>query len=406
MFQKGARFNRSGRSRSKNGVASLAYARSLDGALPRMSSRAAGFAGGEETPKETPMAATEARVSAGALNAFVTRAFRAVGIPDGDAAVLGDLITEADLRGSDTHGVIRMPNYCKRIKAGGVKAQPNIRLVEERASTALVDGDNGMGHLAMKLAAETAIAKARQTGVGWVGARMSNHAGPAALYATMPLAHDMIGLYFAVGSNNHLPPWGGMESLLGTNPIAIAVPAGDEPPVVMDMSPTVTAYGKVRLKALRGEEMPVGWMIDKHGKPLTDPKRAGEGHLLPIGEYKGYALALMIGLLAGTLNRAAFGRDIIDFNKFPASVTNTGQSVVALSIEAFAPVAEFKRSVDAMVRTLRESPRLPGVERIWLPGEQSHTKRLDRVKNGVPMPPPLRKSLDELAKDLAIEPVM
>ena len=221
------------------------------------------------------MAATEARVSAGALNAFITRAFRAVGIPDGDAAVLGDLITEADLRGSDTHGVIRMPNYCKRIKAGGVKARPDIRLVEERASTALVDGDNGMGHLAMKFAAETAIAKAKQTGVGWVGARMSNHAGPAALYATMPLAHDMIGLYVAVGSNNHLPPWGGMESLLGTNPIAIAVPAGDEPPVVMDMSPTVTAYGKVRLKALRGEEMPVGWMIDREGKPLTETTTLG-----------------------------------------------------------------------------------------------------------------------------------
>jgi L-2-hydroxycarboxylate dehydrogenase (NAD+) len=353
-------------------------------------------------PKDTD----PARVSAGALNAFITRAFRAVGIPDGDAAVLGDLVTEADLRGSDTHGVIRMPNYCKRIKAGGVNARPNIRVIEERASTALVDGDNGMGHLAMKLAAETAIAKAKQTGIGWVGARMSNHAGPAALYATMPLAHDMIGLYFAVGSNNHLPPWGGTESLLGTNPIAITVPAMDEPAVVMDMSPTVTAYGKVRLKALRGEEMPVGWMIDKNGKPLTDPKRADEGHLLPIGEHKGYALALMIGLLAGSLNRAAFGRDIIDFNKHPDLVTNTGQSIVALSVEAFAPVAEFKRSVDAMVRTLRSSPRLPGVERIWLPGEQSHTKRLDRVKNGIPMPPPLRKSLDELAKELKVEPVM
>src|ERR1700687_4610903 len=173
-----------------------------------------------------------ARISAEKLKAFITRAFRTVGIPDGDAAVLGYLVTEADLRGSDTHGVIRMPNYCKRIKAGGVNARPKIRITEERASTALVDGDNGMGHLAMKLAAETAIAKAKQTGIGWVGARMSNHAGPAALYAMMPLRHDMIGLYFAVGSNNHLPPWGGMESLLGTNPIAIAVPAMDEPAVV------------------------------------------------------------------------------------------------------------------------------------------------------------------------------
>src|SRR5437763_3655675 len=248
------------------------------------------------------------RVSAAALKAYITRAFTVVGIPAADAAVLGELITEADLRGSDTHGVFRMPQYCKRIKAGGVNARPVLRVIEERTSTALVDGDNGMGHLAMKLAAETAIAKARKTGIGWVGARMSNHAGPAALYATMPLAHDMIGLYFAVGSNNHLPPWGGLESLLGTNPLAVAVPALDEPAIVLDMAPTVAAYGKVRLKAQRGEPMPVGWMTDREGKPLTDPKRADEGHLLPIGDYKGYGLSLIIALIAGALNRAALGR--------------------------------------------------------------------------------------------------
>jgi len=347
-----------------------------------------------------------ARVSASALKAFIARAFVAAGLPDDDAKAVGELITEADLRGSDTHGVFRMPAYCRRIKAGGVNARPDIRVVSERASAALIDGDNGMGHLVMKRAAEIAIAKAKETGVGWVGARMSNHAGPAALYTMMPLAHDMIGLYFAVGSNNHLPPWGGSESLLGTNPIAVAVPALEEPPVVMDMAPTVSAYGKVRLKASRGEPMPVGWMIDKEGKPLTDPKRADEGHLLPIGDYKGYALSLIIGLLAGALNRAAIGRDIFDFNKELGRATNTGQSVVALSIEAFVPAAEFKRSVDAMVRTLRSSPRLPGVERIWLPGEQSHEKRLDRMKNGIPLPLSLRKSLDELARELGIDPVV
>jgi len=117
----------------------------------------------------------------------------------------------------------------------------------------------------------------------------------------------MIGLYSAVGSNNHLPPWGGNESLLGTNPMAVAVPAMEEPAIVLDMAPTVAAYGKVRLKAQRGESMPAGWMIDREGKPLTDPKRADEGHLLPIGDYKGYGLSLVIGILAGALNRAALG---------------------------------------------------------------------------------------------------
>jgi len=346
------------------------------------------------------------RITAAKLNAFIARAFVAAGLPADDSGVLAELITEADLRGSDTHGVIRMPLYVRRIRAGGVNKRPNIRVVQDRPSAALIDGDNGMGHLVMRRAAQVAIEKAKQTGLAWVGARMSNHAGPAALYSMMPLAHDMIGFYLAVGSNNHLPAWGSSETLLGTNPVSVAIPALEEPPIVMDMSPTVAAYGKVRLKAQRNEPMPVGWMIGRDGKPLTDAKRADEGFLLPIGDYKGYALSLIIGLLAGTLNRAAFGRDIVDFTKKADAATNTGQAIMAISVDAFSPVNDFKRMVDQAIRDIRNSERLPGVERIWLPGEQSHTKALDRRARGVPMPAALKKSLDEMAADLKIEPVM
>src|SRR5947209_16315210 len=271
------------------------------------------------------------RIAAAALAGFVRRALEAAGLPAGDAEQVAGLMIEADLRGSDTHGVIRLPLYVRRLKAGGISKRPNIRLVQEKPAAALVDGDNGMGHLVMRFAAQTAIEKAKVSGVAWVGARMSNHAGPAALYAMMPLAHDMVGIYLAVGSNNHLPPWGSSENLLGTNPIAIAIPANEEPPIVLDMAPTVAAFGKVRLKAQRGEEMPVGWMIGRDGKPLTDPKRADEGLLVPIAEYQGYGLSLITGLLAGTLNGAAFGRDVIDFVKEPGKATNTGHAVVAIS---------------------------------------------------------------------------
>ena len=346
------------------------------------------------------------RVSADRLRSFISQAFEKVGMTVDDARILGELIAEADLRGTDTHGVFRMPLYVRRIKAGGVNPRPDIRIIEERPATALVDGDNAMGHLVMRFAAQTAIAKAGETGLGWVGARMSNHAGPAALYAMMPLAHDMIGLYFAVGSNNHLPPTGSAEALLGTNPIAVAIPAAREPAVVMDMAPTVAAFGKVRLKAAQGEPMPVGWMIDHAGNPLTDAKRAGEGFLLPIGDYKGYALSLIIGLLAGTLNQAAFGRDIVDFLKHPDAPTNTGQSILAVRVDAFCPVEVFKRNVDAAVRMIRESQRLPGFDRIWLPGEQSHTKRVERLLLGIPIPPNLHRNLDELARELRIDPIM
>jgi L-2-hydroxycarboxylate dehydrogenase (NAD+) len=353
----------------------------------------------------TEMATTAMRLSVSRLTAFVARAFVAAGLPKPDAQILADLMVAADLRGSDTHGVIRLPLYVRRLRAGGINAKPNIRVISDRTSVALIDGDNGMGHLVMRRAAELAIEKAKATGIGWVGARMSNHAGPAALYVTMPLAHDMIGLYFAVGSNNHLPPWGGSESLLGTNPMAVAVPAMEEPAIVLDMAPTVAAYGKVRLKAQRGEPMPIGWMIDREGKPLTDPKRADEGHLLPIGDYKGYGLSLVIGLLAGALNRAALGRQVIDFVKEAGKATNTGQAIAALSIDAFMPVGEFKRAVDEVIRDIRQSRRLPGVERIWLPGEQSHSKRLERQEHGIPVPKALRDSLEAIARDLGIAPL-
>ena len=357
------------------------------------------------TDAKTTNSAETPRMAAAALAAFIKRAFEAAGLRSEEATVVADLMVEADLRGSDTHGVIRLPLYLRRLKAGGIKARADIRIVRERPATALVDGDNGIGHLVMRFAAMTAIEKAKGAGVAWVGARMSNHAGPAALYAMMPLAHDMIGLYLAVGSNNHLPPWGSTENLLGTNPIAIAVPAEEEPPIVLDMAPTVAAFGKVRLKMQRGEEMPVGWMIGRDGKPLTDPKRAEQGLLLPIGDYKGYGLSLMTGLLAGTLNQAAFGRDVVDFVKEQGKAANTGHAIVAVSVEAFAPAAAFKRQVDAAIRAMRGAQRLPGVERIWLPGEQSHLKRQDRAKNGIPMPKPLRDSLEMAARDLGIAPL-
>ncbi len=356
----------------------------------------------DQSTSTKEMTSDGVRVPASQLVEFAARAFVAAGLPQPDAQAVAGLMVEADLRGSDTHGVIRLPLYVRRLRDGGINVKPNIKVISDRASVALIDGDNGMGHLVMRRAAELAITKASATGIGWVGARMSNHAGPAALYVTMPLGHDMVGLYFAVGSNNHLPPWGGSDSLLGTNPMAVAVPALKEPPIVLDMAPTVAAYGKVRLKAQRGEAMPVGWMIDRQGKPLTDPKRADEGYLLPIGDYKGYGLSLIIALLAGALNRAAVGREVIDFVKETGKATNTGQAIMALSIDAFMPPAEFKKTVDGFIRDIRQSQRLPGVDRIWLPGEQSHAKQRDRRTHGVPIPKALRESLDAVARELKV----
>ena len=345
---------------------------------------------------------SDLRVSVAQLSRYITTAMQALGLPDADAATVGRLMAQADLQGSDGHGVIRLPQYSRRILAGGVNVKPNIRVVQERAAMALIDGDNGMGHLVMQQATELAIQKARTCGIAWVGSRFSNHAGPASLYARMPLAHDMLGLYFAVGNANHLPPWGGLDMLLSTNPIAVAIPTAEEAPIVLDMATTVAAYGKVKAKAQRGEMMPEGWMIDRQGQPLLDPKRSEEGFLMPIGGYKGYGLSLVVGILAGTLNGAAMGRAVIDFNHDDHSVTNTGQAIAVIDPSAFGDVGEFKARVDQLVRELRGSDRMPGVERIWLPGEQSEAKRTAYARDGIPIAPALLTQLNTVSAQLKV----
>jgi len=348
---------------------------------------------------------TEVRAKRLQLEEFTASVMRALGLPLEDAATVAALMVDADMQGSDGHGVIRLAPYAKRILAGGINLNPDIKVVQERTAMALVDGDNGMGHLVMKKATELAIHKARTAGIAWVGSRLSNHAGPASLYARMALQHDMIGLYFAVGNANHLPPWGGLDMLLSTNPIAAAIPTLNEAPVVLDMATTVAAYGKVKAKAQRGEMMPEGWMIDRQGKPLLDPTKSEEGFLLPIGGYKGYGLSLIVGILAGTLNGAAMGSQVIDFNKDFSTTTNTGQAIAIMDPSAFGDITEFKQNIDILVRELRSSERMPGVDRIWLPGEQSHEKRLSNEAQGILLAPSLMKQLNDLAAQLNIKPL-
>src|SRR3954452_16546635 len=344
-----------------------------------------------------------ARVPIAAIRALIEGALTAVGLPREDAAVCARLMGEADLTGADAHGVFRLPQYVRRLKAGGFNWHPNITVNRSAPATALVDGDNGMGHLVMSRAAETAIALARDMGVAWVGVRRSNHAGPAGLYAEMPAAHGMIGMYSAVANANHMAVWGGADSLLGTNPLAIGVPSGAGP-VVLDMATTVVSYGTVKNYALQGKPMQPGWMVNTAtGEDIIDARKSAEGLLLPIGGYKGSGLAIMLGLIAGPLNRAAFGRDVIDFNADDESETNTGHFIVALDVARFLPLAEYKAEVDRHIAELKQSKRLPGVDEIRMPGERRRQCRAERLRGGVPLAPPLVAQLDKLAAELGVK---
>ncbi len=344
------------------------------------------------------------RARAPELTAFIHRVFVAAGLPAADAETVAVRMVDADLAGADAHGVFRLEQFVRRLMAGGVNARPNILARRTAPATGLVDGDNGMGHLVLTRAADMAVELARDCGVAWVGTTRSNHAGAASVYAEIPVRAGMIGLYSAVASANHMPPWGGVESLLGTNPLAIGVPLGDAPPAMLDIATTVVSYGTVKARALRGEPMPPGWMVNKAtGEPLLDPSRSADGFLLPIGGYKGAGLAMMLGLLAGVLNGAGVGRDVVDFNADDTTAANTGQFIVAVDVARFIDPAVFVAAARRHLDELRQSEKLPGVERIRMPGDERATRRAERLEAGVPLPTQLVQKLDAIALRLGVE---
>jgi LDH2 family malate/lactate/ureidoglycolate dehydrogenase len=346
------------------------------------------------------------RIPAAVILSYMIDAFRACGLPEADAKIAATAMLDADLSGSDAHGIFRLAGYVKQLKSGIFNPRANIKVIERSPATALVDGDNGMGHLVMTYAANLAVEIARASGVGWVGVRRSNHSGAGATYVSIPVAHGMVGIYTAVSASNFMAPWGGAEPLLGTNPIAVGIPAGEEPPVVLDIATSVVSNGQIRTYANQGKPLPEGWVISrKDGAPITDGKKLDEGMFVPMSTYKGSGLAIVLGLLGGPLNRAAFGRDVKDANSPAERESNTGHFIVALDVARFLPLDVFKSEIDRHVHDLTSSRKLPGVDEIRIPGQGRVARRADREKNGVPLAPSLIKQIDELAKTLNITPL-
>ena len=333
---------------------------------------------------------------------FIATALKANKVPAADASVIAQLMVKSDLVGADGHGLFRLPAYIKRIQAGGVNLNPNIHIEREQGATALINGDNALGHLVMNRAVELAIEKVKKHSVCWVGSHYGNHSGAASVYVRKLAEQGYIGIYMAVGNANHMAPWGGIDLLLSTNPIAIAVPSGDAPIVLLDIATTVAAYGKVKLAAQKGELMPDTWMIDRSGKPITDPNKSSEGSLLPIGGYKGYGLAVMIGLLAGALNNAAVGRSTVDFNASHDLITNTGQTIIAVDPSAFGDRDQFIARVVELVNDLKASSRLPGVNQIRVPGDGAAKVMSERLQHGIPISIELQEALNKCAMESGI----
>jgi LDH2 family malate/lactate/ureidoglycolate dehydrogenase len=332
------------------------------------------------------------------LVAFCRDALIALGALPEHAETTARRLLEADLRGRTGHGVIRLPQYAGRIEAGGIELRPDIQALRETPVSALVDGDNGLGQVVMTVATETAMAKAGEAGMAWVGTVHSNHAGAAGVYTAMAAEQGLIAMYTAVASANVMPPWGGRDRLLGTNPISIAIPTGSHP-FLLDIATTVTSHGTIKVVAQAGEQMPEGWVVDMEGNPILDPTRADEGYLMPIGGYKGAGLNLGLGLLAGVLNGAAFGSDVIDHRKVPGQAANTGQAIFVMRPDLFRDPDEFQSDIERHLTALRAS----GPEgSVHLPGDTAAAEMADRLDNGIPLGDVLLGQLRELGARLGM----
>jgi len=336
-------------------------------------------------------------IAAPGLTRFAADVLVACGMPAADATITATCMIEGDLTGADAHGIFRLAQYVDAFDKQNINPRAAIKILNPGPATAPIDGDNGMGHLAVERATRLAIDLAKSAGLAWVGVRNSNHAGAGGVYVSMLTEAGLIGLYGAVSGFNQMAPWGGGEALLGTNPLAIGIPAGTQPAVIIDTATSVASAGMIKAAALRGETIPAGWMIDPAtGEAVTDPAKMMQSLLTPIGEHKGSGLALAIGLLAGSLNGAAFGRDIPRGGS--GFGVNSGQFVIALDIARFAPPDTFGAVLDRHIGDIAQSKPLPGVAQVRVPGQERARRKRERAANGIAISAPLAKQLHALAQ--------
>lgn len=316
-------------------------------------------------------------------------------VPGNIARITSDVLIRADLRGIHSHGVSRIPVYVQRIKNGAMSAKPEIVKVSDSGSTELIDGGNGLGQYCAYIGMEGCIAKAQKAGVGVTGIRNNNHIGMASYFSMMALEHDMIGLTFNNGSP-HVAAWGGRDPLIGTNPISIAIPSGGDFPVVLDMATTKVSRGKIMLAEKQKKEIPADWAFDRKGVPTTDPFEALKGTLMPIGDYKGYGLSLCIDILSGLLTGALFGPYVPPMAPEGRDKLNQGVLLMAIQIERFISIKDFKMKMNDFRDKIKRSNRNPGVGEIYLPGEIEYNREKENRANGIPLLQETRADLEKL----------
>ncbi len=321
----------------------------------------------------------------------ILRGFKAT---DEQAELVAESLVRADMRGIGTHGVHFLTLLADRVDAGMIQIPTHLKVIKDEGATGLIDGGDGLGQVAAHRAMEMSIEKARKFGTGSVAVRNTNHIGILAFYTLRIAEQGMVGMVMCNGAAS-MPPWGGAEAFFGTNPLSIAVPNGSGEPIVLDMSSSLVARGKIRRAERLREPIPLGWALDQNGEPTTDPSEAMKGTLVPIGGPKGYGLALMVDVLAGLLSGSQFGRKVKTFHQ-PLGPTGVGVFVMAIDIGRFMPIQQFKESMQSYGDSIKESRKAKGVSRIYLPGEIEFEKKKKSMTEGIELDDSVASTLNQL----------
>lgn len=347
------------------------------------------------------------------LKDFTQKVFIHFGVPENDAILASEVLSRSDLRGIDSHGVARLHTYFDMLTLGRINPKPNVKIVRESPSTATVDGDNGLGLVVGPKANDIAMDKAAEVGSGWVSVSNTNHFGIAGYYVLEALKRDMIGQAMTNSTKLVAPLWGG-ERMLGTNPIAMAFPGKNEPPIVVDMATSACAYGKVEIAKRKQESVPEGWIIDKNGNVCEQPEEMIDGGaLLPLGSFremgghKGYGLATIVDILCCVLSGANWGPWAPPFalrQEIPSRSVGKGigHFFGAMRIDAFIDPDEFKSQIDDWIQTFRATKPQPGTDGVLIPGDPEREAEAIRSKDGIPLVMPVVEDLRDISEKTGI----
>ncbi|SEN50987.1 Malate/lactate/ureidoglycolate dehydrogenase, LDH2 family [Lihuaxuella thermophila] len=321
---------------------------------------------------------------------------RRLGVPELDAKVTADSLVQANLEGTDSHGISRLPIYARRLMDQRINKNPDIK-IERSGSVIKVDGDNGLGQVVSYRSVQAAIPVAKETGIAGIAVHHSNHNGTAAYYCQHACREEMI-LIAMTNSPSGMIPHGGRQAYLGTNPIGFGFPVRSGPPVIVDMSSSVAARGKIILAAKEGREIPSGWAVDADGAVTTDPVAALQGGVLPFGGAKGFALATAIEILAGVLSGAGFGPHVQSIYHDRHGAADVGHFFILLNIAHWMPIEAYYDRLDQFIKELKAIPLAKHAEEICYPGERRFRRWQDRRKNGIPLSGDVCMELQKLAK--------